>query len=383
MKAGTVYFRNLDAIRFFAALMVFLQHGFKSSFALLPIKGTVLEKFLKLISTGALGVSIFFVLSGFLITYLLIKEYEKTSGINIKQFYIRRILRIWPLYFAVVIFSFFIYPGLKSLVFDLNNHLSSNVFYHLVFLSNFDVLHMEKFFRGNEALSQNITWSVSIEEQFYLFWPLIFAFLPKKFWFRSIVFVILTSLVFRIFHSTDPVVLYFHTLSVLVDLGIGGLFALICIKYKPVISFFEKCSTGLHLTFFLFSFLLLWFNETIFQFQYGGAINRVFIAISFALIICSQAFTLSDSPLNLGKIKFASRLGKYTYGIYLLHPIIINSFDVIYKSTDITKTTFTSSFLFGSLCLFVTLIVSKLSYKYFETPFLKLKDRFSVIDTKH
>ncbi len=383
MKDDKVYFGNLDSIRFFAALIVFLQHGFKASFSLLPVQGTILEKLLKLISTGGLGVSVFFVLSGFLITYLLISEHENTSKVDLKSFYIRRILRIWPLYYAVVAFSFLIYPGIKLIVFGINNTLSSNILYHIVFLSNFDVLNVEKFFSGNEALSQNITWSVSIEEQFYLFWPLIFTFLPKKFWLSSIVILILASLTFRLFHTTDKLVLYFHTLSVLIDLGVGGLFAIMIKKYNRFKLFFERSSTGTHLFFFIFSFTLLWFNETIFNFQYGGAVNRLFIALSFAMIICAQALTKSKSVLNLGKIKIASQLGKYTYGIYLIHPIIINLFDVIYKSLHISRDTFFSSFLFGSICLLSTTFISKFSYKYFESPFLKLKEQFSVIHTTH
>lgn len=382
MKDDKVYFENLDSIRFFAALVVFLQHGFKASFSLLPIQGTILEKLLKLISTGGLGVSVFFVLSGFLITYLLVSEHEKTSKVDIKSFYIRRILRIWPLYYGVVLFSFIIYPGIKLIVFGINNTLSSNILYHLVFLSNFDVLNVEKFFSGNEALSQNITWSVSIEEQFYLFWPLIFILIPKKLWLSSIVIVILSSLTFRLFHTTDKLVLYFHTLSVLIDLGVGGLFALMIKKYNTFKLFFENSSTGIHLLFFIFSFTLLWFNETIFNFQYGGAVNRLFITLSFAMIISAQALTKSKSILNLGKVKIASQLGKYTFGIYLIHPIVINLFDVLYKSLQITKDTFFSSFLFGSTCLISTIFVSKCSYKYFESPFLKLKERFSVIQTK-
>ena len=116
MKNDKIYFSNLDAIRFIAAAMVFLGHGLRNAYIYLPIQNNFIGKFLNLISKAGTGVSIFFVLSGFLITYLLISEFELNARISIKKFYIRRILRIWPLYFAVVIFSFFLYPFLKDIV---------------------------------------------------------------------------------------------------------------------------------------------------------------------------------------------------------------------------------------------------------------------------
>ena len=117
-----VYFKNVDAIRFIAAMMVLLGHAFQPSYRFLPISGSFFERLLNTISSGETGVSIFFVLSGFLITYLLVSEYEIFNRISLKQFYIRRVLRIWPLYYFVVLFSFLIYPALKSMI-GMNNPL--------------------------------------------------------------------------------------------------------------------------------------------------------------------------------------------------------------------------------------------------------------------
>jgi len=110
MNNDKVYFKNLDSIRFIAALIVFLGHAIYPSYKFLPIENTYIEKFLLTISDGGTGVSIFFVLSGFLITYLLISEHEIKSTISLKKFYIRRFLRTWPLWKCsqqVVQFYFF------------------------------------------------------------------------------------------------------------------------------------------------------------------------------------------------------------------------------------------------------------------------------------
>jgi peptidoglycan/LPS O-acetylase OafA/YrhL len=137
----SIYFKNLDSIRFFAALMVFLQHGISNSYQYLGLENTVLGRILDVISAGDTGVSIFFVLSGFLITYLLISEHELNQKVDVKKFYIRRFLRIWPLFYAVIFFSFVVYPGSKALL-GVNTPLDSNFIYHIFFLSNFDVINI-------------------------------------------------------------------------------------------------------------------------------------------------------------------------------------------------------------------------------------------------
>jgi len=380
MNNGKIYFKNLDSIRFIACLMVFLQHGISESYKYLPIKNTVYEKLLNLISDGGLGVSMFFVLSGFLITYLLITEYELRGKISVKSFYIRRMLRIWPLYFLIVAFSFLLYPSLKSLI-GMNHPLGSNIFYHLTFLSNFDVIHIEKNCLGRDALMQNITWSVSIEEQFYLFWPLLFL-LPKRTWIYSILFVIAGSMLFRILHYNDGIVLYFNTLAVLVDLAVGGLMAYLIKENNRIRSFFENSSTGTHITLFTITFCLLFWLDLIYAFKYGIALGRILISISFAFIIAAQAMTTTTSKLNLANLSFANKWGKYTYGIYLIHPVALTIIDVTIRILHIAKTNFITSFSLGIIGFVFTLLLSKISYVYFESRFLSLKDRFTIIKTR-
>ena len=376
MDKTKLYFKNLDSIRFFAAFIVFVEHAVSPAYKYLPIQGTYFMKILNVFSDGGIGVSIFFVLSGFLITYLLLCEYELNSKISLKNFYMRRILRIWPLYFFVVLFSFFIYPLLKNFG-GMNNSLSSSVMYYFTFLSNFDVIHVHKYFTGNDALSQNITWSVSVEEQFYLFWPLLFVFLQKKYWKFSIFSVIICSLLFRIYHFNDTIVLYYHTFSVLIDLGLGAIMAYLIKSHQKIKLFFENISTRTHILLFSFSFgMILWGNR-LFDFDFGPAIVRFFISFSFALIISAQAFTTKLSILNLGRLSFPSTWGKYTYGIYLLHPIIITFWDVVYRVIGIPKTGFISLFSIALFSFVLTLVISKFSFLYFESKFLALKERFT------
>ncbi|WP_299248670.1 acyltransferase [uncultured Cytophaga sp.] len=373
-----VYFENLDSIRFIAALMVLFSHALSESYVFIPIEYSVVTTFLNLVSNGGLGVSIFFVLSGFLITYLLIVERETKSKISLGNFYMRRILRIWPLYFAVIIFAFVAYPLAKSFI-GIKGEGFANIMYHMVFLSNFDLIHMKQTNIDAIPTSQAINWSVSIEEQFYLFWPLIFAFLPKKMWLFSILSVIAISILFRMQNYENKDILYFHTLSVLLDLGIGGLFAFLVTQKKQAEEFFKNISTRTHCLFFVLFFGLIFYNQELFDFKYGLAIGRVFISFSIALIITAQAMTTSNTFLNLKNFKLGTYWGKYTYSIYLLHPICLTFSDVCSRVFNIPMVNFINTFIWGVLAIVLTFIVSKISYDYYESYFIRLKHKFSIL----
>ena len=108
-----IYFENLDGLRFLSFVAIFLHHGLFTRFEV--VENSQLFQTIKvLLKPSGLGVPFFFCLSGFLITYLLLKELQDFNKIDILKFYIRRALRIWPLYYAVIIFGFFIFPFLKE-----------------------------------------------------------------------------------------------------------------------------------------------------------------------------------------------------------------------------------------------------------------------------
>ena len=108
-----VFFENLDFLRFVAFFLVFAQHSMLRDTLLGVTTNKYLQAIIKLLGNGGIGVSFFFVLSGYLITYLLLNEQAAKGQFSLKDFYMRRTLRIWPLYFSVVLFGFFVYPYLK------------------------------------------------------------------------------------------------------------------------------------------------------------------------------------------------------------------------------------------------------------------------------
>ena len=170
-----VYFENLNTIRFIAASLVIIHHieQFKNIFHIPNIWD---DKTILII--GNLGVILFFVLSGFLISFLLFKEKEVTNTICIKNFYMRRILRIWPLYFLIVLSAFFIFPFINffSLPGLGSNVVLNNLGYKLLLFVFF--LPNANFFGLIPYASQ--TWSIGAEEQFYLIWPVLNKKINRK-----------------------------------------------------------------------------------------------------------------------------------------------------------------------------------------------------------
>lgn len=362
------FFPHLDGLRFFAFFLVFWQHGFAGLFPLLNLSA----EYDRFFYTGELGVSFFFVLSGFLITYLLLKEVENNDKINLKAFYIRRILRIFPLYYLVVFFGFAIYPMLRQMA-----HLpvldNGNPILYLFFLSNFDTIWATT----DRSNFIGILWSVAIEEQFYVFWALLLSFLPTNFYKYLILSVILGSCLFRA-ANFDAKVLYFHTFSVMSDLGIGGGMAYLAINTSRFSGFFAEMKKGAIIFVYIFGVAVIWIYPQLFWLNQSKALQRLVFALFFAFIIAEQNYA-ENSFYKMGNHKTLSRLGIYTYALYLLHPVVIYFVQQLFpRFTGISSDNLTGVMLYGILAFVLSIAVSMVSYYYFESPFLRLKKRFAV-----
>ena len=227
MPRTKVFFPNLDGLRFISFLVVFLHHCYLSFFTYLKTSSPVawnIQAFL--FKYGTLGVNFFFVLSGFLITYLLIREKEVTGTIHIGNFYIRRILRIWPLYYLCLLIGFVGFAFLKKLSGEVPQE-SANPIYYILLAGNFD--YLQTWPVKPDAILLSVLWSVCVEEQFYLAWPVILKFVPVRHYKYVFGSIILASLVFRSFYTAnseaDHAVRYFHTLSLIGDMALGALLA--------------------------------------------------------------------------------------------------------------------------------------------------------------
>ena len=349
--------------------MVFVFHAFSLSREHWGnfIDLTFFHVLAKIASIGHLGVSLFFVLSGFLITYLMLTELQKTGKIKLSNFIARRILRVWPLYFVVVIFGFIIFPLLPY-----GKLTAHEIINFTFFLSNLD----EIWFGMRDSLNfLTATWSVGVEEQFYLSWALligIFRFSKKqKFWILFLA-IILISIIFRTIFIHNERMLYYHTLSVISDFAIGGILALLAFENK-IQAFFERISKLQILLIYCFGMAVLLQESKLFIY-YIFVFQRIIIGIFFAFIIAEQVYA-KNSLFKLDQVPGLKKSGELTYGFYLFHCIVIYYFLQIFVENQWIESIYHFSSYF-ILCFLTTYISSWISFRYFESPILKLKKHF-------
>lgn len=366
LKAKSEYFKNLDGLRFLCFLSVFTVHTIRSDNAQLNANFYFQKIVGGLLSNGELGVNFFFVLSGFLITYLLIVEKQTTSTINIPNFWFKRVIRIWPLYFACVLFGFVIFPYLKILLGQVPNETADFKLY-LLFMGNFNIL-----WNGPpDATELGVLWSIAIEEQFYLIWPIILYLIPvKKYWIVFLSFI-LVSLTFRAFND-KPLIFYFHTLSCISDMAVGGFGAWLItqLQFKTMIVNLSRFK--IIIIYVLFGLVFVFCRQIFDHFLFTRVIERLIVSILMVLIILEQNYSI-HSFYKMGNFKGLSKLGLTTYGMYMLHIIGFLIVTTLLKLLKLSDNIYCIIFLAPILGLLITIALSKLSFYYFENRFLKLR----------
>lgn len=329
---------------------------------------SVFQGISKIAQKGHHGVGLFFVLSGFLITFLLLNEVSRNGSINVRHFFMRRILRIWPLYFLLIIFGFFIFPHLpygKETIHSLLNYST--------FLSNFDEIYVGHLDNLNFL---TVTWSVSIEEQFYLSWMLLMVLLPffrkGKFFQIYFVILILISIVFRFFHQGEERTLYFSTFAVMSDLAIGGLLAFSVRKYA-IGNLVLNMNKRIVFLIYLIGIGILLFSNKLFP-GFLVSIERLAIALFFVFVILEQVYA-KNSFYKIDKVPGFFFSGGLTYGFYMFHCIYIYYWAIFFNDHGYTEHLW--QFVLYILVIFCsTYFTAYLSLICFERPILGLKKYF-------
>lgn len=368
------HFKNLDALRFLAAFSVFLFHFFSDLKSFIPNieHNTLYKGITTFTSKGLLGVNFFFVLSGFLITYLILFELKHQNNFNLKHFLIRRTLRIWPLYFIIICIGFLVFPFLFS-----DYETSHQVVNYLFFLANFD----EIWYGANDSVNfLTSPWSVAVEEQFYLMWGILLLGLSqlKKLNLMTLIVVLLgASFVFRFMNYHDSRLIYYHTFSVMPDILIGAGLAHFYLKKTDWLVKLKTLSQFKIITVYCIGFLIILLKNKLFTGQLI-VLERYVFALFFAFILLEQIY-FKHSFFKLGRLNLFNHLGKVSYGLYMYHLVvlfvlqkfmigIINEFDVNHYLIIIIY------FILGILG---TYTLSFASYHLIEKPFLTLKKRFN------
>lgn len=371
-----VHFPGLNGLRFFAAFAVIITHIelIKSVFGYKNMWRHPL-----VFNLGGLGVVFFFVLSGFLITYLLFTEKNNKGTISVKAFYIRRIFRIWPLYYLITLIGFFLLPKFSAINIPyLEKSFQSNYWQELllyvVMLPNLAFA----MYQATPHIGQ--AWSIGVEEQFYLTWPWFIKYVRNPFWFFFIlIFIIIITKAIVVFLATQyplnesiKVIKSFVAMSKFECMSIGALGAFALIKKKHFLKW--AFHPFIHFCSWIFIPFLIFFTPAIIQ----DGMHIVYSILFIVIILNVAANPHSFINLNYAIFDF---LGNISYGIYMYHLFLIPIILINIRFFFIHLPYWGWNILLYFLVLLITIIVAALSYYLFEIYFLKLKKKFTLVQS--
>jgi peptidoglycan/LPS O-acetylase OafA/YrhL len=370
---GRLHFRGLNSLRFFAALFVIIGHipmNQTSAGLPHPAWGALFYR-------GAPAVSFFFTLSGFLITYLLLEEHRRSGTVAVRSFYLRRVCRIWPLYFAVVVFGLLFYNALLprlGIHYPVRYSLPLALFLYTFFLPNL----MNSLYTVGGIL--NPLWSIGVEEQFYLAWaPAVkrwIGILPRL---CGIILAVSLTVSFlnrwEVFGATWQKMfvgqLKFHFMA-------SGALCAWWLHRRPEALLRLPPFSVKWVQWLLFALLLEYYILGLLPW---GIFSELFELAFYAWLIVNVA----ANPRNAIRVETRAfeYLGTISYGLYMLHMIAVYLTSAVFKASGGWQghvVLFTLGYY--GMALGLTVLLAHLSYRLYEGPFLRLKDRrFSLVAT--
>jgi peptidoglycan/LPS O-acetylase OafA/YrhL len=356
------YQPELDGLRFYAFLGVFVCHTlpyepafYRGLHIPLPWLWGAISK------SGAAGVDLFFALSAFLITSLLLRERQQTGGISLHRFYVRRILRIWPLYFLLITLGVVLSHTMAR-----QNLPWYYVAGYLLFFGNW----VHAVFGQPTSICSPL-WTVSIEEQFYLIWPVLMKMLGRRGMVIAGFVIFLLATVSRVgfmLAGWSGGFIYYGSTSRCDSLALGILLALFLDRLPRL----ARASRWLLLAGGLTGWMVasIWLNEQPGPVDMRMVLGRLMVSLAAGAIL--YAGLNSRSPLL--RSDWVLRMGKISYGLYMLHLTVILIMVSLVRPTWGLQLLATKVLAFG-----MTIVVALASYRWIESPFLRLKDRFATV----
>tara|TARA_B100001989_G_C24540861_1_gene467479 strand:+ start:322 stop:1473 length:1152 start_codon:yes stop_codon:yes gene_type:complete len=362
----------IDGLRGVAILMVLWFHSAGYANRIIDSTGADSNTYHNFAFFGATGVDLFFVISGFLITGILIDSVN-TQQKPLEKFYIRRFLRIFPAYYALLFVVLILYFVIAFDLPDLGLTLS-----HILYLQNWS----PEFSRAGAFEYLDHTWSLAIEEQFYLVWPALFVFLYKRslyFVFIALICMVLLSWGLRLHYVSMGYskFAYTATLCRIDALAFGAMISLFYRYFYTWLECLKIVFAVLAICSFLCVAYILISQQTIF--------DAYKVLICYGLTLCSIlyfsyfSFLLASNDKHFFKRLLENRvlrdIGVVSYGLYLLHVPIMRLIAKLLVPYDLTY--FPAHLLVFVLGLLVSYVLAYFSFKYFEKPVLKLKDKWA------
>jgi|LakMenE18May11ns_1017448.scaffolds.fasta_scaffold9812920_1 peptidoglycan/LPS O-acetylase OafA/YrhL len=362
-KLNSVYDPTIDFIRFIAFFLVFFTHFINRGGNAITVNTGQWwnNEFIQRIADfGGQGVTLFFSLTGFLLGRLLIRECKEQGTVSVKAFYFRRILRIWPLYFVFI--------GMCA-VLNIFSNSPTLAISELPYLATF-TYNWGQIYGNIPGTMATITWSISVEEQIYLLFPVLFLLMAKKSATKYAIFLIIAG-----FASVLSCIYIFEisadrfTPAFLLPVGVG----LLAASYEDKYFIRPKTLWNSLLIILLLILYILAFRDIASSsiFQSISYIGSAFL-LPALLLICRSLIGKNQN----WAIKLAVYIGRRSYGCYLFHWAIWT----VMVGRNIFSTEKGGFSVIGVLVGFTTtVLVSSFSYKYFETPFLRFRKRFQKV----
>jgi peptidoglycan/LPS O-acetylase OafA/YrhL len=340
MRLG--YRPALDGIRAIAILLVLALHG-------------------RLLHGGFLGVDLFFVLSGFLITALLVQEWEGRQTISLRRFYIRRARRLLPALAAAVAGVGLIYVALPHVSRGLGFGLS------LAAVAGYAGNWVAAFSSGRPLGLLSHTWSLAIEEQFYIVWPALLVFALRRRCPRALLGMLLLGVAamsaldrYLTWHGGHLAWAYNRT-----DAHADGLLlgcATLLLVFHPGARLLRTCLQGIGLPVVVLALLALAVHglrfDSVAPYEYGIALVNVAAAVLIAHVVLAPGSAIA----RLLALRPLAWIGARSYGIYLYHfPIFL---------CVAPQTLHLNKYSFVAVVIPITLVAAAVSYRFIERPFL-------------
>ena len=358
------HYPALDGIRGIAILLVFCYH--------FAGKGNSANWLIRIWSgiagTGWMGVDLFFVLSGFLITGILYDTAHKQH--RIRNFYARRSLRIFPLYYGVLLLFLVLTPVL-------NLHWRPGHLLYFFYLSNMMPILTPGLSSPGRGMMVGHLWSLAVEEQFYLLWPFVVWHVRQRVKLMQIsVVIMIAALALRLILVLRGVSLgyIYPILPTRIDtLVCGGIAALLVRGPSP-----RKLPVNkvLLVSGSLAIALLLSMNLSVYGSQFLATFGYTILAVCFAcLVLCAQQGR--GLITQIGRSSILRFFGRYSYGLYMYHGLLfIFLIQLVHPVQHLVHSNVLGGILVIASSLGLTLAISMLSYHFFELPILRLKSRF-------
>ncbi len=368
-SAERFYRPELDVLRFFAFFGVFIFHAAPHTRDFYDAAGVPhwLSSFLiSVFGAGAYGVDLFFALSAYLITSLLLRERDLTGTVDLRGFYLRRILRIWPLYLTFVALA-----AIAGWIFP-SQHLGAGYVLGFTFLAG----NWVYVFHGLPHSFAIPLWTVSIEEQFYLTWPLAL----RKATGRRLALIALGVLLLAYILRTWMVVtgastnaMEYDTFTRLDPIALGILIALFQKQLPPFVRWqrWPLILGGTAAFVSAYAMSALENNSSVSTWQTAAA-HAITAFASTAVML-----GVLGSPYSFFKNRALVYLGKISYGLYVIHELAHVLAKQIFPAASPLRVVGQSI-----ISLAITIALAAASYRWLETPFLRLKEKFAHVQSR-